>query len=275
MPELPEVETFRRFLKHGTADFSSIMGKQFQGGKLLWEKTLARPDPETFFSRIPGQVVQDLGRRGKHLLIHLTRDTLIFHFRMSGEILVQSQKQPVGDHVRLLLDFTDGSRLIYNNPRKFGRVWLTDLPEELLSPLGPEPLADDFTPDKLFRILHSRSRQIKHLLLDQRIIAGLGNIYTDEALYLSKIHPRAKSDQLNANQVNSLWKNIRSVLQTGIKNQGTSIDWVYRGGDYQRLLNVYKRTDDPCPRCGTPIKRLVVAQRGTHICPTCQPEPED
>jgi formamidopyrimidine-DNA glycosylase len=275
MPELPEVETFRRFLAQGKEGFPAILGKEFQGGKLLWQKTLASPDPDTFFSRLPGQIVEETGRRGKHLLLHLSVDTLIFHFRMSGELLVEPQEKPLGKHVRLVLNFQDSYRLAFHNVRKFGRVWLTPDPEEFLSFLGPEPLGDDFRARDLYDILHAQHRQIKYLLLDQRAIAGLGNIYTDEALYLSKIHPRTKSDALSFAQVKDLWSNIRHVLRTGIKNQGTSIDWMYKGGDYQRLLHVYKRTGDPCERCGTPIERILVAQRSTHICPVCQNLPED
>lgn len=271
MPELPEVESFRRFLAQGRDESPSILGKTIQGGDLLWERTLAAPSPEEFLERVRGQSVEELGRRGKHLLIHLSRDTLVLHFRMSGEVIVEAQTEPLGKHYRLLLNFSDGDRLAFNNPRKFGRVWLTPDPDALLADLGPEPLDEDFSPQAFYAILQNHHRQMKYLLLDQKTIAGLGNIYTDEILHLSKIHPRTKSDALSFEQAKLLWENIRHVLRTGIKNQGTSFDWMYKGGNYQDLLKVYKHTGEPCPRCGTPIERITVAQRGTHYCPTCQP----
>ena len=272
MPELPEVETFRRFLAQGQDGIPSILGKKIRDVDLLWERTLSAPTPSEFLVRAQGQTVEEIGRRGKHLLIHLSSDTVVIHFRMSGEVVVEAQTKPLSKYYRLVINFADGDRLAFNNPRKFGRVWLTNDPEALLVGLGPEPLGDDFTPQTLFNILQSRHRQIKPLLLDQKVIAGLGNIYTDEALHLSKIHPRTKSDTLDLEQAKLLWKNIRQVLSDGINNQGTSFDWIYKGGEYQRLLKVYKRTGEPCLTCGTPIKRIMVAQRGTHFCPTCQLE---
>ena len=275
MPELPEVETFRRNLEQGRDGFPAILGKTIQDAQILWERTLAAPSPMEFLDRVQGQSVESLGRRGKHLLIYLSSDTLVLHFRMSGEVIVEPQTAPLGKHYRLILDFTDGYRLVFNNPRKFGRVWLTPQPDILLSDLGPEPLANDFHPQDLHAILNNHHRQIKYLLLDQTKIAGLGNIYTDESLHRSKIHPRTKSDSLSLSQATLLWESIRQVLQTGINNQGASIDWMYKGGDYQRLLRVYKRTGDPCIVCGTPIERILVAQRGTHYCPSCQPPPPE
>ena len=273
MPELPEVETFKRFLEQGEGGSPSVLGKTIQGGDLLWGKTLASPPWGEFLSRVEGQTIVTLSRRGKHLLIHLTTDTLVLHFRMSGEVVVESQTKPMREHYRLIINFTDGDRLAFNNPRKFGKVWLTSNPEVLLSHLGPEPLSEDFTPQDFYEILQKRHRQIKSLLLDQRAIVGLGNIYTDEALHLSKIHPLTKSDTLSFEQAKLLWENIRQVLRAGIENQGTSFDWMYKGGNYQQLLKVYQHTGQPCTTCGTLIERITVAQRGTHYCPTCQPAP--
>ena len=274
MPELPEVEVFRRSLAQGRDDSPSILHKKIRGAKLLWERTLASPSPDEFLARVKGQTVEGLGRRGKHLLIQLSADTLVLHFRMSGEVVVEAQTEPIAKHYRLMLNFTDGERLAFSNPRKFGRVWLTANPEALLAHLGPEPLTGDFTPEWLYETLQSRHRQIKYLWLDQEVIAGLGNIYTDEALHLRKIHPRTKSDAINFEQSKLLWKSIRQVLRAGIENNGTSFDWMYKGGDYQRFLRVYKRAGEPCPVCGTPVRYIRVAQRGTHYCPHCQSPPE-
>ena len=160
--------------------------------------------------------------------------------------------------------------MVFNDTRKFGRVWLTDTPEEVLGKLGPEPFGDEFTAKWLHENLHGRHRQLKPLLLDQTFLAGLGNIYTDEALHMAKLHPLRASDSVNAKQAEGLWNAIREVLQEGIRTNGASIDWVYRGGEYQNHFRVYDRTGEPCPVCGTKIKKLVVGQRGTHICPKCQ-----
>ncbi len=275
MPELPEVETFRRFLIQGNNGYSSVLGKVIQDAEVLWEGVLVGPSPDEFHQKVKGQGIVGVGRRGKHLLLQLSRDTLIIHPRMSGEVFLESQKEEVGKHYRLILNFQDGTRFVFNNIRKFGRVWFTASPEDILSDLGPEPLSDEFTPQRFFDILQSCRRQMKYLLLDQNVIAGLGNIYTDEALYQAQIHPRTKSDSLSFSEANTLWESIRGVLEKGIENQGTSIDWIYKGGDYQKLLQVYKRDGNPCQRCGTPIKRTIIAQRSTHYCPSCQPAPSE
>jgi formamidopyrimidine-DNA glycosylase len=136
--------------------------------------------------------------------------------------------------------------------------------------LGPEPLSQAFTPDWLFSALHLRRRQLKPLLLDQAFLAGMGNIYTDEVLHLAKLHPLSLSDSVTKRQAKTLWLAIREVLEQGIRRNGASIDWVYRGGDFQNHFRVYGRTGQPCPVCGTPVERITVGQRGTHFCPRCQ-----
>jgi formamidopyrimidine-DNA glycosylase len=192
---------------------------------------------------------------------------------MSGDVITDRGEVPARKHDRMLLNFRDGTRLAFNNIRKFGRIWLTDQPERVLGKLGPEPLDADFSAEDLHGIAHSCSRQIKYLLLDQTMLAGMGNIYTDEALHLAGIHPRTKSDTLDRNQTRALWLAVREVLRKGIRFQGTSIDWMYRGGDYQRYLNVYGQEGKNCSQCGTIIARIKVAQRSTFLCPTCQPAP--
>ena len=169
--------------------------------------------------------------------------------------------------------FEDGTRLAFNDTRKFGRVWLVVDPLIVLGDLGPEPLAEEFTPQEFHRMLQAYRRQLKPLLLDQTFIAGLGNIYTDEALHLAKIHPLTISNSLDVSQSRRLWSSIRQVLEEGIERQGASIDWVYRGGDFQNYFRVYQRTGDPCPVCGSPIQRILVGQRGTHFCEICQTPP--
>jgi formamidopyrimidine-DNA glycosylase len=274
MPELPEVETIRRFLLQGKSDAPSILGKKIASAELLWEGTLADPSPDEFIARVPGQYVTGIGRRGKNLLIQLSRDALIIHLRMSGDLIVEEQINPIGKHYRLLLNFQDRYRLAFNNIRKFGRVWLVEDPAQVIGQLGPEPLSDDFTPEAFHQILQSHNRQLKYFLLDQTMVAGLGNIYTDESLFRAQLNPTRKTDSLSKTESHSLWESIRSVLREGIQNQGSSIDWMYRGGDYQKYLSVYNLEEQPCKRCETPIKRIKLAQRSTYFCPTCQPFPE-
>jgi formamidopyrimidine-DNA glycosylase len=274
MPELPEVETFRRHLLQGTDGAPSILGKRILEAKLLWEGTLASPSPNEFKTRIKGQFITDVGRRGKNLLIRLSQDTLIIHLRMSGELIVESKSSELGKHYRLILDFEDDYRLVFNNIRKFGRVWLTETPEDQLGNLGPEPLGEDFSPELFYQLLQSKNRGLKYFLLDQENIAGMGNIYIDEALHRAKLHPAKKTDSLDFQQAEQLWRSIRAVLQEGIKNQGASIDWMYQGGDYQKYLSVYNLEGEPCPACRTPIERIKIAQRSTYYCPACQPSPD-
>ena len=137
--------------------------------------------------------------------------------------------------------------------------------------LGPEPLDEGLTADDFFTHLHTTRRQLKPLLLDQTFLAGLGNIYTDEALNLAKLHPLTPANSLTQDQAERLLEGIRTVLGDGIARNGASIDWVYRGGEFQNYFRVYQRTGEPCPECGTPIERITVGQRGTHFCPQCQP----
>jgi formamidopyrimidine-DNA glycosylase len=273
MPELPEVETIRNALKNGGRGGKSIIGRRIQQSHLLWERTLAEPAPGEFQERILGQTVKDVGRRGKYLLLNLTPDTLLIHLRMSGDLLVEDQSAPLAPHHRMMLDLAGGVRLAFNDARKFGRAWLVADPQVVLGGLGPEPLDADFTPAELHQRLTAHRRQLKPLLLDQTFIAGLGNIYTDEALHLAGLHPLMISNTVTSEQSERLWSSIRQVLQDGIHRQGASIDWVYRGGDFQKYFRVYQRTGDPCPVCGTPIQRIKVGQRGTHYCSNCQPPP--
>lgn len=279
MPELPEVETIARTLREGGQGREIVAGQMIVGAHLLWQRTLAEPQiPEVELSaRLAGQHIVQVGRRGKFLVLSLDRDTLLIHLRMSGDIRVEpladatGQPQPFQAHDRLVLDFTGGQRLVLNDTRKFGRVWLVDDPARVLGGLGPEPFDSQFTPEAFYHRLQSVHRQIKPLLLDQTFIAGLGNIYTDEALYAAQIYPLRTSDSLTREETTALWAAIRAVLSEGIRTNGASIDWVYRGGDFQNQFKVYQRTGQPCPRCGTPIARITIGQRGTHFCPHCQP----
>ena len=273
MPELPEVETFVRALRSGTDDAPSIMEMTITGAEVLWPGVVAEPSAAAFKKRITGQHLLDIGRRAKYLRFQLHQDTLLLHLRMSGDLLVLPTNAPLYKHTRLVLHFDNDWKLVFNDPRKFGRVWLLSDPQPVLGKLGPEPLDPSFTAAEFHQMLSNRSRHIKPLLLEQTFVAGIGNIYTDEALHLAKIHPLTPANSLTAQQAAELLAAIRQVLQAGIQNNGASIDWVYRDGEFQNHFRVYARKDEPCPVCGQPIQKIVVAQRGTHICPGCQPGP--
>lgn len=267
MPELPEVETFRRQFSQGK---ERLVGRTIRSADVLWERSLAEPDRQAFLGRITGQPILSIGRRGKYLLFQLPVDMLLIHLRMSGDLRLELADVPMDRHYRLLLQFTDGTRLAFVDPRKFGRVWLTQTPQQVLGGLGPEPLDPVLTDQELYERLQARRRLLKPLLLDQSFLAGLGNIYTDEALHLARLHPLTLSDGVSFQQSAVLLESIRSVLEEGIRRNGASIDWVYRGGEFQNYFRAYGRTGQPCPVCGTLIERIVVGQRGTHFCPVCQ-----
>lgn len=268
MPELPEVETITRNLK------ADLEGRAIRAAEVLWDGTIATPQPATFIKNIVGQSISTVSRRAKYIVIPLSVDTLLIHLRMSGDLLLRAAGTPVHKHDRVILHLDNESYLAFSNMRKFGRMWLTPTPQDVLGKLGPEPLDDDFTAGDFYERLQQHKRQIKPLLLDQHFLAGMGNIYTDEALHLAGLHPFSKSDLIKRNQAEILWRSVRQVLLAGIERNGTSIDWIYRGGEFQHELSVYGRTDEPCKTCGAPIQRIVVGQRSTHFCPQCQPQKE-
>lgn len=264
MPELPEVETIARKLG------PELTGRTILEADLRWPRTLATPSPRKFREQVRGQKITGVSRRAKYLILSLSTFHLLIHLRMSGDLLTRNSTIRPEKHDRLVLKLSGGKSLAFNDTRKFGRVWLTVEPEDVLGKLGPEPLGVDFTPQWLYAALHGKRRQLKPLLLDQTFLAGLGNIYTDEALHIAKLHPLGMSDSVSLKQARALHEAIRRVLEEGIRRNGASIDWVYRGGEFQNYFRVYDREGEPCPVCGTQIQRLVVGQRGTHICPKCQ-----
>jgi formamidopyrimidine-DNA glycosylase len=274
MPELPEVETIVKALKQGGRGGSALPGKVIKNASLLWEKTLMQTEVGAFSEALPGQKIIDISRRAKYIVMQLTQFYLLVHLKMSGDLRVEKadEAHPLQKHDRFVIVFTDGEQFVFNDTRKFGKVWLVKEPKTVLNQLGPEPLSDEFTPVVFGEMLSQSHRQLKPLLLDQKFLAGLGNIYTDEALHLSGLHPLRIADKLSEEEILRLWKAIREVLQDGINRNGASIDWVYRGGTFQNQFRVYGRTGEACLNCGDPIERTVVGQRGTHFCPRCQPE---
>lgn len=271
MPELPEVETIVRNLRRGNGGAPSLIGQTIAETQLLWLRTLAKPDVDSFQALLPGQKVLKIGRRAKFLAITLSESILVIHLRMSGDLRMEPSTSHPAKHDRMILNFDSGWRLSFNDTRKFGRVWLVNDTKSLFAALGPEPDDPELTPKRFHEMLHERKRAVKPLLLDQNFIAGLGNIYTDEALFQAGIHPLQSSNTLSVEQAARLLESIRFTLARGIEANGASIDWVYRGGSFQNNFQVYQQTGNPCPRCGQPINRTTVGQRGTHFCPHCQP----
>ncbi|MEE8389946.1 MAG: bifunctional DNA-formamidopyrimidine glycosylase/DNA-(apurinic or apyrimidinic site) lyase [Anaerolineae bacterium] len=271
MPELPEVETVARGLR------ASLIGRTVVGVEVRWARSVVPPDPAAFARRLTGQTVTGVGRRGKWVVIALGGgSTLLVHLRMSGRLILASGKSPDDRHLRVLFSL-DGERwLCFFDQRKFGRLVLTSDPQKVLGDLGPEPLADDFTAARLEEMLAHRRGRVKPLLLNQRFLAGLGNIYADEALWRAGVHPLRRADTLTSVEVRRLYQAICSVLRTAIDSGGTTLaDLAYqqpdgRSGEFGDLLAVYGRAGQPCPRCGRGIERITVAQRGTHYCPHCQ-----
>jgi formamidopyrimidine-DNA glycosylase len=279
MPELPEVETIIRRLRNGTRDHPPLPGRTIQSVRIQWKGIIAEPDAESFPEQVRGKTIQDARRRAKYLHFPLDEGHIIAHLRMSGDMRMEprltreGETPPPGQYDRILLNFSEPWRLTFVSVRKFGRMWYVNDPYEVFGGLGPEPLSDDFTAGDLYGMLQAHSRQIKPLLLDQTFIAGLGNIYTDESLHRAEIHPLRKSDSLSREEAGRLFTSVRKVLQEGIRQSGSSLDWVYRGGQFQNHFRVYKRGGQPCPVCGKEIQKISVGQRGTHFCPRCQPEP--
>ncbi len=267
MPELPEVETIVRRLR------PQLLGRKVLALEARWPKAL-HPSEEQVRRACGGREIQQLGRRGKHALLGFSGGGwLLIHLRMSGRLEIWSEEQPPWRHARTLWRLDDGRWLVMDDARKFGRVLASREPEGSLAHLGPEPLDPAFTAERFQAMLAARRRALKPLLLDQAFLAGLGNIYADESLFRAGIHPLAKAAALKPAESRELHRRIQQVLREAIEHNGTSIDWIYPSGSMQDYLRVYGRAGEPCVRCGASIQRMVVAQRGTWICPRCQRTP--
>ncbi|MEB3328748.1 MAG: bifunctional DNA-formamidopyrimidine glycosylase/DNA-(apurinic or apyrimidinic site) lyase [Candidatus Sericytochromatia bacterium] len=273
MPELPEVETAARDLTAQAAGACIVAVEH-----LDWPRLIEPPGPEAFRAAVTGRRITHVGRRAKWLLMSLADSLMVgIHLRMSGSIFVAEARAPRDSHTRLVLRLDDGRALVLRDVRKFGRVRLLDAPSlaALEATLGPEPLAGSFTAPWLAQALRRRTTRLKPLLLDQAFLAGLGNIYVDEALWRARIHPERAADTLTAAEVGRLHEAIQAVLTAAIARRGSTLRDYRTGtgevGGNQAHFQAYGRTGEPCPRCGTPIARLVVGQRGTHLCLRCQP----
>jgi len=279
MPELPEVQTVVNDLIA-----AGIPETKITGARAFWKKTIATHNPADFCSLIRNRRIAGISRRGKFIIFHLQPEmALLFHLRMTGRFVLAPAGSHRTRHDHLILRLDDGRQLRFHDTRKFGRVFLVPKSEAITGHLGPEPLAARFTAGKLATLLASRKRQLKPLLLDQTFIAGLGNIYVDEALWDAGLHPLSKASTLAVDQGGKLHRAIRKVLKQGLRNSGTTLgngqanfySLERKNGRNGAFLNVFRRTGQPCPRCGHPIERLVVGQRSTHICARCQVRPAE
>jgi len=276
MPELPEVETTARLIA------PHVEGRRVKSVLVHWERTLGGQSPRELEDGVVGARITRVWRRAKWVVMDLERRKrpaghLLVHLRMTGRLVAQDRSLDPGPYVRVSMPLDRGV-LHFIDVRKFGRfVYCPDL-APVFAKLGPEPLGEDFTADWLRKALKSRKRMLKPLLLDQGFLAGLGNIYVDEALHRSGLHPLRRADRVPAKAARRLHGEIQATLAEAIEREGSSFDQFYRTpegqpGSYQHQFQVYGRQDQPCRSCGRTIRKFVVGQRGTHVCTRCQPAP--
>lgn len=268
MPELPEVET----IKNEISPF--VLGRKFVGVEILDPRLIRKPLVEEFKNLISGQEVKEVERRGKYLIFSLSSGQyLIFHFKMTGRFLLMRD-----EYTRAIFIFDNGSKLFFSargSREGVGDIWLVKNKEELVGKLGPEPLSPQFSPEILAQILKNRSAPIKTLLINQHLIAGIGNMYADEILFVARIHPQKKAKELSAIEIERLFKAISEVLTTAIENKGATVrDYKLpdgKPGRAQLRFKVVRKGGKPCSICSTSIERIEVGGRITYFCPKCQP----
>jgi len=269
MPELPEVETIKNHL------LPQVVGHHFTKVTLLWARSVRQPPPEEFCRRLVGQTIEDIHRRGKYLLFHLCDgEKLILHLKMTGFLLLQPSSAELEPHTRAIFHLDNETEIHFCDQRKFGAMWLMEDETEVVGKLGPEPLDQNFTPEALGEVLSRHNMPVKALLCDQNIIAGIGNMYADEALLASRIHPLRKAKDLSRKEAGRLHKAIRQVLIAAIGHGGASVD-TYQHPDGELGLahfffQVAHRGGERCYVCHTPIQRISLRGRGTYFCPKCQ-----
>lgn len=275
MPELPEVETIRSGLALATTQH------QFVDCAVLLERTIAFPDSLAFQRAIRGQTLQSWQRRGKYLYCHLSVGVLVIHLRMTGQLKWNCQDEPLSKHTRVRFWCHGGKELRFDDQRTFGQMWWIPPDRAIASvikawqTLGVEPLSEDFTVSYLSAQLQDKRQTIKSALLDQRIVAGIGNIYADESLFLAGVHPLRPCHSLTATEIAKLHAAIIQALQTGLQYGGTTfssyVDSNGTRGNYLAAAWVFRRRGEPCRVCGTRIDRVKIAGRSSHFCPSCQP----
>jgi formamidopyrimidine-DNA glycosylase len=272
MPELPEVENVKNTLNQ------FLPGKEIEDIKVYWENIIKHPALEEFILRLKGQTFETVYRRGKFLIFYLNEDSLVSHLRMEGKYGLFSQNDPVDKHTHVVFTFTDGTELRYRDVRKFGTMHVypkgTEENHLPLQTLGIEPLSDTLTASLMKKLFSKTKRSIKAVLLDQTLIAGLGNIYVDEVLFQSKIHPETPANELSIHRLKKLKTAITDILSEAVKHGGSTIrsytNSMGESGGFQLKLYVYGRKSEACRICGTEIERMIVAGRGTHMCKSCQ-----
>jgi formamidopyrimidine-DNA glycosylase len=274
MPELPEVETIRRQLA------PHLEGRTIVDVEILDPRWTRPLDPIPIEDELRGAVVERVGRSGKYLVLTLSDDRyLLIHLRMTGSLLLDPPADPLHTRVRFTLD--RGHRLVYDDPRRFGtgHLLLGEAARDayLAARLGVEPFTSEFTAEHLRRLARDRTAPVKSFVLDQRRIAGVGNIYADEALFRAGIHPLRRVGRLSGPQWARLRDAIEEALAAGIEAKGASIDDFRHvdgaRGSFQDRFLVHRREGEPCPRCGRPVRKIVVGGRGTYVCEHCQPKP--
>jgi formamidopyrimidine-DNA glycosylase len=272
MPELPEVETVRKTL------LELLPGRTIQAVDVRLSRIIKFPAVAEFQQRLVGQRFLDIRRRGKYLIFVLTADqALVIHLRMTGQLRVSADDEPEPKHTHVVFQLDCGRQLRFTDLRTFGAMYLAPLAEIAqvagMDKLGWEPLAD-FPLEDFATLLQRRTARIKSLLLDQRVIAGVGNIYADESLFQARIHPATPANQLDFQQIARLHRALVQVLQAGVDLRGTTfsdyVDGLGRSGDFQHQLCVYGREGQPCPSCGADIVRIKLGGRSAHLCPNCQ-----
>lgn len=275
MPELPEVETIRKTLER------FVLGKEIRDIDVLWPKIIKKPDDiEHFKQLLIGQSINQINRKGKFLLFYMDDVVMVSHLRMEGKYRVVPMNTPIDKHTHVIFHFTNDEDLRYNDVRKFGTMHVFPIGQELankpLLQLGPDPFESTYTFDYVYDKLQRTSRNIKATLLDQTVVAGLGNIYVDETLFLAQIHPEKRANSLTKQEVEKIYKYAIQVLSDAVKQGGTTIRSYVDGegemGMFQQALYVYGQEENACRHCGEMIEKIKVAGRGTHLCPTCQPK---
>jgi formamidopyrimidine-DNA glycosylase len=268
MPELPEVET----IKNELAPW--LVGQSFTKVVIRDAKLVSGCSAQEVRRGLIGQKIESLERRGKYLILHLSNGgSLIFHLRMTGSLLLNPEG--VDRYVRAVFHLSNGHRFVFNDRRRLGVMWLVDDAETVVCKLGPEPLDRSFTADILRQRLSRHHIPIKAALLDQHIVAGVGNMYADEALFAACIHPLRRADELSSKEVRTLHNSIRRILRAAIGSKGASVDTYVRPegelGTAHFYFKVAHKGGEPCPICGCSIERVAVQGRGTYFCPRCQP----
>ena len=272
MPELPEVETIRQTLK------TLVIDRTIDQVTVHWDNIVKLPDVHTFKKLLVGQTIRNINRQGKFLLFEFDDYVLVSHLRMEGKYSVHQQDESLDKHTHIIFTFSNGEDLRYNDVRKFGTMHVFKKGEETnnkpLNQLGPEPFDQQFTFDYFSKRLKRTRRAIKAVLLDQTIVAGLGNIYVDETLYKARVHPTRRASTLSDQEIKAIQVYAKETLKDAIAQGGTTIrSYVNSQGDmgmFQQELFVYGQEDEPCEQCGDMIVKIRVSGRGTHVCNTCQ-----